>query len=46
MKTFPIQEPRPEDETFDTENKFLAMAETLPVTVALLASYTYYFWFC
>jgi hypothetical protein len=41
-----IQERRLEDKTSDTNNKFLAMAETLPVTGALIASYTYYFLFC
>ena len=41
-----IRERRLEDEIFDTGNKFLALAETLPATGVLIASYTYYFWFC
>jgi hypothetical protein len=41
-----IRERRLEDEIFDKDNKFLAIAETLPATGVLIASYTYYFWFC
>jgi hypothetical protein len=41
-----ILERRRGEEFSEKDNKFLAIAETLPATGVLIASYTYYFLFC